>query len=192
MKSALSFSPINPSTTLRTGFAFLFAAGAAVMLGALMLPMLPASRAVSVSAPAAQVSEASRAQVTEGLLRQTAEHLSKMQRGESIGGFPGFEPPDDDEKYRRKIKEQHITARDVNDWVKQINNFLKQIVDKSPGMTLEEILRNQGLTSSQIDQFVVALRNTHTTAEGMESLGVNETTVKMLESLMRVLRVQPW
>mgnify|MGYP001583746721 CR=1 FL=1 len=30
---------------LRTGFAFLFAAGAAVMLGALMQPMLPASGA---------------------------------------------------------------------------------------------------------------------------------------------------
>ncbi len=163
---------------------------ALTLAGAVALS-LAASRAVSVSAPAVQVSEASRAETTEGLLRQTAAHLSKMQRGASVGGFPGFEPPDD-EKYRRKIKEQHITARDVNDWVKEINHFLKQIVDKNPGTTLEEILRNQGLTSSQIDQFVVALRNTHTTAEGMESLGVNETTVKMLESLMRVLRVQPW
>ena len=135
MKIALAFSPFN--------FAFLFAAGVAAVLGRLMQQVLPASRAVGVSAPAIQISEARLAPGTEGLLRQTAAHLSKMQRGASVGGFPGFEPPDDDEKYRRRIKEQHFTAQDVNDWVKEINNFLKQISKKNPRMSLEEILQKQ-------------------------------------------------
>mgnify|MGYP001609778939 CR=1 FL=1 len=107
MKIALGFSPINW---------MLFAVGAALSL--FVLQMLPASRAVIVSAPAAQVSEATLAKVTEGLLRQTALHLSKMQRGASVGGFPGFEPPDDDKEYRDKVKNERYTPQDVNDWVK--------------------------------------------------------------------------
>ncbi|MEK7440637.1 MAG: hypothetical protein AABZ78_07575, partial [Chloroflexota bacterium] len=32
------------------------------------------------------------AKESDGLLRVAAEHLSKLQGGVSIGGFPGFEP----------------------------------------------------------------------------------------------------
>ena len=37
-----------------------------------------------------QIAEAKLATGTEGLVKQTAEHLSKMQGGASIGGFPGL------------------------------------------------------------------------------------------------------
>lgn len=143
-------------------------------------------------APAGQVHEARLAKGTEGLLQQTAEHLSKMQRGASIGGFPGFEPPDDDEKYRRKIKEQNYSAQDVNDWVKEINNFLNQIVKKNPGMSLEKILQKQGLSQAEIDGFIEALQSTHNTAQVLSEYGVNPETVKILESLMKTLRVPIW
>ena len=51
---------------------------------------------LTASAPAS-VAQASLAPGTEGLLRQTASHLSKLLSGASVGGFPGFEPPGDDE-----------------------------------------------------------------------------------------------
>jgi len=182
MKNTLRFSPINS----------VFLCGAVAALSLLSLQMSFASRVVIVSAPAAQISEARLAPGTEGLLRQVAEHLSRMQGGASIGGFPGFEPPGDDDKYRRKIENQSASGEEINHWVKEINNFLNQIVKKNPGMTLEEILQKAGLTPNQIDQFVNALRNTHATAAGMEGVGVNEATVKTLESLMKVLGVIPW
>ena len=184
MKIALGWPSFNS--------AFLFAAGAALILGALMLQMLPASRAVSVSAPAVQVSEARLAPVTEGLLRQTALHLSKMQGGASVGGFPGFEPPDDDEKYRDKIKNERHTPQDINDWVKEINNFLNQIVKRNPGLSLEKILQKQGLSQAEIDGFIEALQSAHNTAKTLSEYGVNPETVKILESLMKTLRVPVW
>jgi hypothetical protein len=153
---------------------------------------LAASCAICVSAPAVQVSETSRVKVTEGLLRQTALHLSKMLEGASIGGFPGFEPPDDDEKYRRKIKDQTYTAQDVNDWLKQINNFLNQIVKKNPGLTLEEVLERQGLTQIQSQNFIAALQRIHYTADGMKGLGVSEKIVETLASLLKTLGVPTW
>jgi len=129
---------------------------------------------------------------TEGLLQQTAEHLSKMQGGDSIGGFPGFEPPGDDEKYRRKIKDRDYNPQDVNDWVKEINNFLRQITNKNRGLTLEVILQRQGLNRGQIDSFINTLRDTQATAAGMEGHGVSEATAKTLEALMKVLGVSTW
>ncbi len=163
---------------------------ARALAGAVALS-LAMSRAVSVSAPAVQVSEARLAPGTEGLLQQTAAHLSKMQRGASIGGFPGFEPPDD-EKYRRKIKEQNYSAQDLNGWVKEINNFLGQIVKKNPGLSLEEMLQRQGLSPSQIDSFTRALRDTHFTATSLKGFGVEIKTVETLESLMSQLGVSAW
>jgi len=132
------------------------------------------------------------AKESEGLLKQTALHLSKMQKGASVGGFPGFEPPDDDERYKRKVKEGEYNAQDVNDWVKEINNFLRQIIDKNPGMTLEKILQKQGLTSEQVKEFLEALRNVHATASGMEGTGVTSETVIVLKSLMDTLGVSTW
>ena len=141
---------------------------------------------------APQVAQASLTSGTEGWLRQTAEHMSKMQGGASIGGFPGFEPPDNDEKYRRKVKDGTYNSQDVNDWVKDINNFLKQIVEKNPNMSLEEILQKQGLPQTEIEGFVRALRNVHATAKGMSGYGVNPETVERLESLMEILGVSAW
>ena len=97
MKIAFSFSPFNSI--------FLFAAGVA-LVGAFMLQMLPASHTVSLSAPSAQVSEARLAPGAESLLKQTARHISKLMGGASVGGFPGFEPPDDDKRYKDKIRNQ--------------------------------------------------------------------------------------
>ena len=143
------------------------------------------------SAPAS-VAQASLAPGTEGLLRQTASHLSKMQGGASVGGFPGFEPPGDDDKYRRKIEERSYTAEEVNYWVKEINNFLGQIVKKNPGMSLEEILQKQGLNPEQIVAFIRALRNIHSITAGMEGIGVSGTTIAALAGLMNTLGVSPW
>ncbi|MEK9163635.1 MAG: hypothetical protein AAB261_10025, partial [Chloroflexota bacterium] len=85
---------------------------------------LRAPQIIFVESP--QISTRHLADGTEGLTKQTALHLSKMQKGKSIGGFPGFEPPDDDERYKRKVKDGEYNAQDVNNWVKEINNFLRQ------------------------------------------------------------------
>lgn len=189
MKIALAFSPINPSTALRTSL-MLFAGVAALSL--LVLPTLFARDAVRLRAPAAQVSEARLAKGTEGLLRQAALHLSRLESGKSVGGFQGFEPPKDDKEYQRKIRDRAYNAQDVNDWVKEINNFLSQILKKNPGMSLEKILQEQGLTESQVDDFVGALKDLHYTADGMKGSGVSAETVARLETLMEKLRVPTW
>lgn len=80
--------------------------------------------------------------------------MSKLQSGNSIGGFPGFEPPHDDDKYRTKIMTRSYTAQDVNDWVREINNFLNQIARKNPNLALEEILKRQGLTQAQVNDYL--------------------------------------
>jgi hypothetical protein len=182
MKNALHFASTQPALWL-----------AAIALSSILaLQMLFADHAVLISAPAAPVSQARLAPGTEGLLRRTAEHLSKMHRGESIGGFSGFEPPDDDEKYRRKIKDQTYTAQDVNDWVKQINNFLNQIVKKNPGLSLEKVLQRQGLSQVEIREFVEAIQRTHNLAKVLSEYGVKPETVKILESLLKTLKVPLW
>jgi hypothetical protein len=168
-----------------------FAASAILLAGVFVIQSLGASRTLVISAPAVQVSQARLAPGTEGLLRQTAEHLSKMLEGASIGGFPGFEPPDDEE-YRRKIKEQNYSAQDVNDWVKEINNFLGQIAQKNPGLTLREILQRHGLTQSQIENYIAALQRVHYAADGMKGFGVSEKTVETLTSLLKTLGVPTW
>ncbi|MBI5080965.1 MAG: hypothetical protein HZB17_06635, partial [Chloroflexi bacterium] len=150
------------------------------------------SYALTITIPAPQVARAaSLAPGTEGLLKQTAIHLSKMEGGVSIGGFPGFEPPDD-EKYKQKIKNKYYSARDVNDWVKEINNFLKQIIEKNPGMTLEEILTKQGVTPTQIGEFMKALRNLKITVEGMDGYGVDPARAKLFVELLLKLGVTAW
>jgi hypothetical protein len=188
VKIALAFSPINPSTALRTSW-MLFAAVAALSL--LVLPTLFARDAVRLPAPAAQISEARLAQGTEGLLRQTAAHLSKLQGGASVGGFPGFEPPDDD-RFKDKIRNQSYGGEEANYWGKEINNFLRQIVDKNPGLTLEQMLQRAGLQPAEIKSYLDALRNVHRTIEGLADYGVNQSTIETLEDLMRVLGVVPW
>ena len=146
---------------------------------------------LTASAPAS-VAQASLAPGTEGLLRQTASHLSKMLEGASIGGFPGFEPPKDDKEYRRRIKDQDYGPEDVNGWIKEINNFLGQIAKKNTGLTLEEVLQRQGSTPAEIESFGKALQQVHYAARGMSGYGVNPQNVLTLESLMRVLGVVPW
>jgi hypothetical protein len=148
--------------------------------------MLNISQAVQPGAHQAQLASG-----TEGLLKQTAIHLSKMRGGASIGGFPGFEPPDD-ERYKRRVKEYEFKAQDVNDWVKEINNFLRQIANNNPGMTLEKILELQGLSAEQIENFVVALRDIHSVAQGMQTIGVTKATVDTLTELLTLLGVSTW
>ena len=125
---------MNASNDFKTNTPIHFTAAILVALAALTVIE---SYALTITTPAPQVAHtASLASGTEGLLKQTALHLSKMQGVESIGGFPGFEPPDDDEKYKRKIKNSSASGEEVNTWVKEINNFLRQVANKNPGMTL--------------------------------------------------------
>jgi len=175
------------------------AAIGAILLGLAAMSSLPASLlsltdgAAGADAPAGQVFEARRAkEQTKGQLPPLALHLSKMRGGASVGGFPGFEPPDDDEEYRRKIKDEAYSARDVNDWVKEINNFLGRIVKKNPNLSFEEILQRQGLTAEKTKDFVEALQRAHYTARGMSGYGVTPERVQVLESLMDVLGVPTW
>jgi hypothetical protein len=126
---------------------------------------------------------------TETLVKQTATHMSKLLAGESVGGFPGFEPPDDDEKYRQKIRNQSYTSGEANHWIVEINSFLAQLVRKYPGMTLVEILRRAGLTKSQIDNFITNLRNVHIIAETYD---ISPRTFEKLDNLMKKLGVEPW
>jgi len=129
---------------------------------------------------------------TEGLVKQTALHMSKLLGGEGIGGFPGFEPPDDDERYRKKIRNYSYTGEEANYWIKEINNFLRQIVKKNPGMTLEEILQETGMSAEDMTTYVDSVRNVLTIAESWENRGVTSATIKTLRSLMETFGVQPW
>ncbi|MEK7278771.1 MAG: hypothetical protein AAB427_15575 [Chloroflexota bacterium] len=190
-----SNAPLFPR--LAAGFLYVATGGALAVGLAVLYNSQPsevafADRANLVLAPDGQAHEVRLAKGTEGLLRQTAEHLSKMQRGASIGGFPGFEPPEDDKEYRDKVKNERYTAQDVNDWVKEINNFLKQIIKKNPRMSLEEILQKQGLTPPQFENLLDALRDTEVTARGMQNYGVTTETAATLRTLMETLGVAPW
>ena len=129
---------------------------------------------------------------TESLLGQTAAHVSKLLAGESVGGFPGFEPPDDDEHYRSKVRNQSYSGEEANTWLKEINNFLRQVIDKNPNLTLKEILGRMGWQQSEINEFVIALRNTHSIARAWKGIGVTPTTLETLETLMKTLGVIPW
>jgi len=138
------------------------------------------------------VAEAKLAPGTTSLLQQTAAHMSKMLGGMSIGGFPGFEPDDDDEKYQSKVKGSTFKEFEVNYWVKEICNFLEQVHQKNPSLTLEQILRLAGLSASQIHEFFNALRSIHAKAEAQIGFGVTESTVVRLEAIMKILGVVPW
>ena len=59
-------------------------------------------------------------------------------------------------------------------------------------MSLEEILQKQGLSQVEIREFVEALQGTHNTAKVLSEYGVNPETVKILESLLKTLRVPLW
>ncbi|MEK7442267.1 MAG: hypothetical protein AABZ78_15825 [Chloroflexota bacterium] len=182
---------MNASNDFKTNTPIHFTAAILVALAALTVIAL--SYALTITTPAPQVAHtASLASGTEGLLKQTALHLSKMQGGESIGGFPGFEPPDDDEKYKRKIKNSSASGEEVNTWVKEINNFLRQVANKNPGMTLEKILEKQGLSAEQVKNFSDALRNVHAVADGKVGYGVRQTTFDSLTELMKLLGVTTW
>lgn len=150
----------------------------------------PQSRDAALSAP--EISQAAQVKTTKGLLRQIALHLSKMQGGASVGGFPGFEPPKDDKEYQRKIKERDYKAQDVNGWAKEINNLLDQIVKKNPGKSLERILQEEGLTQTQIEDLIGALQELQYSARGMTGFGVRLETVKTLTALMKTLGVPTW
>lgn len=158
----------------------------------LTLPARVATQARDAAQPAPEISQAAQTKTTKGLLRQIALHLSKMRRGASVGGFPGFEPPKDDKEYQRKVNERHFKAQDVNDWTKEINNFLHQLVKKNPGKSLERILQEQGLTPTQIDDFVGALQELQYSGSGMTGFGVSEETIRTLTALMKTLGVPTW
>jgi hypothetical protein len=138
------------------------------------------------------VAEAKLAPGTTSLVQQTATHMSKMLGGESVGGFPGFEPSDDDPKYQRKIKNRDFNGIDINDWVKEICNFLEQVIEKNPNLTLEQILQEMGLSATQIENFLNDLRTIDLLTKSYKGLGVTEQTVARLTLVMETLGVIPW
>lgn len=152
----------------------------------------PAIPQTKVSSGQTEVLSAKVDKQTMGLLKQTALHMSKLNGGESVGGFPKFEPPKDDKDYKEKIKNRDYSSQDVNDWVKEINNFFQQIIKKNPNMTLEQILQKAGLTSVQIEDFAFKLRIVYVIAQSGQGHGVSETTVKTLGIIMQQLGVTPW
>lgn len=129
---------------------------------------------------------------SQALVQQTAAHLSKLSGGISVGGFPPFQPPDNDPRYRNKINNQSYTAEEANYWLKEINNFLQQLVQKNPGMSLEQILAKMGLLPLEIEDFLGTLRAVYSFAESNLSYGVQPETVETLKSLMAILKVLPW
>ena len=83
---------------------------------------------------AGTVLEARISKRTLGALNQVANHLSKLNQGASVGGFPGFEPPKGDDDYNKKIEEGNFNAQDVNDWIKDINKHPKaEILNPTTG-----------------------------------------------------------
>ncbi len=131
---------------------------------------------------------------TPNYVRQTATHLSKLNGGVSVGGFPGFEPPKDDKDYQEKIKNRSYTAQDVNDWVREINNYLQQIIKQNPNMTLKQILIQLGLTAEQIDDFVENLQLVYIIIEPMAKFRlVNPVTFETYKEVLSILGVPaPW
>jgi len=193
-------------SSTRSSPALLYVAAlGAVLLGLAAMSGLPASLlpltdgAAVADAPAGQVFEAQRVKKqTRGQLEEIASHLSKMQGGESVGGFPGFEPPEDDadgshrEEYRREIKNRSYPPEKANHWLQEINGLLKWIIRKNPGLSFREILQRQGSTQVEIADFIERLQRAHYTAKAMSGYGVNPETVKILESLMKTLGVPTW
>jgi len=125
---------------------------------------------------------------SDGLLRVAAEHLSKLEGGASIGGFPGFEPPDD-ERYKNKIKNRSYSGSEANDWLKEINNYLRQIIKRYPDKTLIEILRRHSLAQTEIDNFVKALQNAYTIGNRFKDAGVRAETLSLLRESLQTLGV---
>ncbi len=164
-------------------------------LTVVIAPVIGRSAGVGYTIRAEGASSASLTRLAPGtkkLLRQTAEHLSRMQGGVSIGGFPPFKPPEDDERHREKIKNRAYSPEEANHWLGEMNNFLRQIADKNPGMTLEEILLKQGRSPAEIENFLNAIREARVTADGMSGYGVQAETAETLESLMQMLEVSSW
>jgi hypothetical protein len=128
------------------------------------------------------------AKESEGLLRVAAEHLSKLQGGASIGGFPGFEPPDD-ERYKRIVKNASYTGEEANTWLKEIINYLRQLIKLYPGKTLAEILGRHGLSEAEIKSFTDALRLAYTNAVRLSNDGVRAETITALQELLPALGV---
>ena len=118
--------------------------------------------------------------------------MSKLNRGASVGGFPGFEPLDGDDDYKKKIDEGNFNAQDVNDWIKDKNKHLKNITKYNPNMTLDEILLDAGYNDAQVVKYIEVLKNAYATAEGIKGYGVTEAIVETLVSVMSEPGVPIW
>jgi|GEM_PF-1454067 len=129
------------------------------------------------------------AKESDGLLRVTAEHLSKLEGGASVGGFPGFEPPDDDERYKRKVKDSSYSGEEANTWLKEIINYLRQLIKRYPGKTLAEILKRHGLSEAEIDEFIKAVREAYNIAGRLRNDGVRAETITALQELLPILGI---
>jgi hypothetical protein len=55
-----------------------------------------------------------------------------------------------------------------------------------------KVLQRQGLSQVEIREFVEAIQRTHNLAKVLSEYGVNPETVKILESLLKTLKVPLW
>lgn len=147
-------------------------------------PLLP-----SATISSEPVAQARLAPGTDALLKQTASHLSKLSGGISVGGLPSFRPPGDDERFKEKIKNSAYTPKEANYWLKEINNFLQQIIKKNPKSSLREILARQGLNEAQTENYLGVLQRVYEAAAKWEGKGVNSATLSTYRALLKQLGV---
>lgn len=147
-------------------------------------PLLP-----SATISSEPVAQARLAPGTDALLKQTASHLSKLSGGISVGGFPPFRPPGEDERFKEKIKNSAYTPEEANYWLKEINNFLRQLVKKNPKMSLREILARQGLNEAQTENYLGVLQRVYEAVAKWEGKGVNSATLSTYRALLEQLGV---
>lgn len=147
-------------------------------------PLLP-----SATISSEFIAQARLAPGTDALLKQTAQHLSKLLGGVSVGGFPPFRPPDDEERFKEKIKNSAYTPEEANYWMKEINNYLAQIIKKNPKLSLREILARQGLNEAQTENYLGVLQRVYEAAAKWEGKGVNSATLSTYRALLEQLGV---
>lgn len=136
------------------------------------------------------IAQARLAPGTDALLKQTASHLSKLLGGVRVGGFPPFRPPDDDERFKEKIKHRSYNAQEFDYWLKEVNKFLAELAKKNPNMSLREMLAKNGATRAEIDEYLLSLQRVYQLAEQSERVGgVSPLTVDALKALFLRLGV---
>jgi len=127
-------------------------------------------------------------------LGTVAEHLSKLYGGVNFGGFPQFEPPDDDpdkDRYREEVRNQSYRATTANRWLGDISKSLETIAQRNPKLGLDEIMLQNRMTSAQAQEILDGLRDAEYLARSLQGRGVSQVTLEQLQLVMQRLGVVP-